>query len=136
MFGHFVSYLNRLGNRNKSICFCFTRLIMLRSITSYRPTCSYSVIKIYKYIFATLVIACFTWNIRKPKMRRKIYFSTYLRCSKLDTKCPNISEVSAAKIYLYIFIAEPKRVGSEGANTAKVSKQKDTCVFLFGNRRV
>ena len=27
VFGHFVSYLNRLGNRNKYICFCFTRLI-------------------------------------------------------------------------------------------------------------
>jgi len=27
MFGHFVSYLNRLGNRNKYIYFCFTRLI-------------------------------------------------------------------------------------------------------------
>ena len=49
----------------------------------------------------------------------------------MDTKCPNISEVSVAKIYLYIFIAEPKRVGSEGANTAKVSKQKDNCVFYL-----
>ena len=35
----------------------------------------------------------------------------YQKCSTW-----NVSEVSAAKIHLCIFIAEPKRVGSEGAN--------------------
>jgi len=49
-----------IGSEIETNFFRFARLIRLRSITSYRPTCSYSVIKIYKYIFATLVIACFT----------------------------------------------------------------------------
>ena len=48
----------------------------------------------YKYFVATLAIACFTWNV---------------------------SEVSAAKICLYIFIAKPKRVGSEGANIRRAN---------------
>ena len=51
--------------------------------TSY-PTYSCSVIKIYKYIFATLTIECFTWNV---------------------------SEVSAAKMLLSIFIWKPQGVG-------------------------
>ena len=42
-----------------------------------------------KHIFAWSPCACFTWNV---------------------------SEVNATKINLFIFIAEPKQVGSEGAN--------------------
>ena len=42
-----------------------------------------------KHIFAWSSFACFTWNV---------------------------SEVNATKINLFIFIAEPKQVGSEGAN--------------------
>ena len=65
VFGHFVSYLNRLENRNKYICFCFTRLIshpMLGLRLHRSPTCSCSVIKICKHIFATLAIACLDYG--------------------------------------------------------------------------
>ena len=41
-----------------------------------------------------------------------------------------MSEVSTAKIYLYIFIAEPKQVGSEGANIFEVSAAEPN---IFGS---
>lgn len=50
-----------------------------------------------KHIFAWSPCACFTWNV---------------------------SEVNATKINLFIFIAEPKQVGSEGAGTIKAKNQK------------
>ena len=49
---------------------------------------------------------------------------------------PNISEVSAATIYLYIFIAEPKRVGSEGANMQWHAHSPNTTMVRCGEKNI
>ena len=58
--------LNRLGNRNKYICFCFTRLIRFGLWLRQSPTYWGSAMSTQVWPLLSPCV-CFTWNICKPQ---------------------------------------------------------------------
>ena len=111
MFGHFVSYLNRLGNRNKYICFCFTRLLshpMLGLRLHRSPTCSCSVIKICKHIFATLAIACSRETIANRGSGRKLVYQHFRGAASRLRRSKHNPNKNKATLTLTSFGHSPK----------------------------